>query len=109
MDRACLIHHFAAHLDLNTVGPYITAIGIAGERPITSRMFAVPSSLEPFDHGCTGTSDKATDTKVGAVSPRPFLLFSLAVRLEEATTDAKRLYQFSGTLTVLGLELPICA
>ncbi|WP_156387032.1 MULTISPECIES: hypothetical protein [unclassified Rhizobium] len=63
-----------AELVFDTVGLYMVLIGIADERWKISAARNWPASLYAFDHGCTGTGRQAMMRKVGAVSPRPFLL-----------------------------------
>ncbi|WP_222308713.1 hypothetical protein, partial [Rhizobium leguminosarum] len=61
------------NLETSTVRAYICTIGVAAERSM--RAFATAEvAYCTFDHGCTGTGLKSDVGKVGAVSPRPFLL-----------------------------------
>ena len=53
---------------------YMALIGIADERWNVSAARNLPQSLSAFDHGCTGTGMSSDVRKVGAISPRPFLL-----------------------------------
>jgi len=61
-------------LAFHAASAYMPFIGIADERWNMSAARNLPQSLSTFDHGCTGTGMSSDVRKVGAVSPRPFLL-----------------------------------
>jgi hypothetical protein len=45
-------------------------------------MFAIAAvAFIAFDHGCTGTGENSDIEKVGAISPRPFLLPAVPTNL----------------------------
>jgi len=81
-------------LAFHAASAYMPFIGIADERWNMSAARNLPQSLSTFDHGCTGTGMSSDVRKVGAVSPRPFLLAAPLVDVLRLTAKDEPCAQF---------------